>query len=153
MVDAPVRLRLEIREGLNDPLAVIGGLVDSSREIESALREWVRVARSKGHTWQEIAQALQVSRQSAWQRFKDVPVRRATIADPVFASAVEHAYFRELERTTLEADDDLEAVHAELLAGAISAADRTNGGLRFKRLDGADELVERLLLALSRARR
>lgn len=68
--DAAVRLNLEITEGLNDPLAVIGGIVDASRAIESTLREWVRVARAKGHTWQEIAHALHVSRQSAWQRFK-----------------------------------------------------------------------------------
>lgn len=67
-----VQLNLEVRAGPDDPLAVIGGIVDSSRGIESMLRRWVQIARSRGHTWQEIADALRVTRQSAWERFRDV---------------------------------------------------------------------------------
>lgn len=67
-----VRLNLEINEGLDEPLAVISGIVDSSEGIESALREWVRIARSEGHSWQDIGDALQVTRQSAWERFRDI---------------------------------------------------------------------------------
>ena len=83
-----VRLNLEIREGLDDPLAVIDGIVGASSGIESSLREWVRVARSRGHTWQEVADALHVTRQSAWERFKDASPRQSS--DPAFATAVEH---------------------------------------------------------------
>lgn len=67
-----VRLNLEVKEGLDDPLAVINGIVRASEGIESSLRKWVDIARSKGHSWQVIADALGVSRQSAWERFREV---------------------------------------------------------------------------------
>jgi uncharacterized NAD(P)/FAD-binding protein YdhS len=66
-----VRLNLEVKEGLDDPLAVIRGIVDSSQAIDSMLRRWVAMARSRGCSWQEIADALRVTRQSAWERFRD----------------------------------------------------------------------------------
>lgn len=72
MTKSAVRLTLEVKEGLDDPLAVINGIVESSRGIEQSLREWVRIARAKGHSWNEIAEALGVTRQSAWERFKVV---------------------------------------------------------------------------------
>lgn len=67
-----MQLDLKVRSGFDDPLAVIGDIVDASRGVESMLRRWVQVARSNGHTWQEIADALGVTRQSAWERFRDV---------------------------------------------------------------------------------
>jgi hypothetical protein len=145
-----VRLDLEIREGLDDPLAVIGGIVDASRGVESSLREWVKVARSRGHTWQEIADALRVSRQSAWERFKDVTNPPSAKTDPGFARAVERAYLRELSKLTLEPDADLAAMHKQFLASAIYAADRTNGGIRFKHLADSLELQSRLMRALTK---
>jgi hypothetical protein len=66
-----VRLNLEIEEGLNEPLDVIKAIVDSSAAIESTLLRWVGIARSKGHTWEQIGSALGVTRQSAWERFRD----------------------------------------------------------------------------------
>jgi hypothetical protein len=152
MTDWAVRLDLEIREGLDDPLAVIDGIVGASQGIESSLREWVRVARANGHTWQEVADALRVTRQSAWERFKDVAPKGSS--DPAFASAVERAYLRELKRLNvgpdlLGPDLDLGAMHKDLLARALYAADRTNGGLRFKRLDERSELEARVMRALA----
>lgn len=150
MTERAVRLHLEVPEGLDDPLAVIDGIVDASSGIEGALREWVRIARSKGHTWQEIARALRVTRQSAWERFRDVADRRrAGGPDPSFASAIERAYLRELQAANLGPVDDLDATHQEFLASAVYAADRTNGGLRFKKLDNSDELEGRLRRALA----
>jgi uncharacterized NAD(P)/FAD-binding protein YdhS len=149
MSDWAVRLNLEVREGLDDPLAVIGGIVDSSGGIESALREWVRIARTRGHTWQEVADALRVTRQSAWERFKEVSASPSTNSDPAFASAVERAYLRELSEQQLDPSSDLAAIHRELLAGALYAADRTNGGLRFKKLAEAPELEARMRRALA----
>lgn len=67
-----MQLDLKVRSGFDDPLAVIGDIVDASWGVESMLRRWVQVARSNGHTWQEIADALGVTRQSAWERFRDV---------------------------------------------------------------------------------
>ena len=149
MSEWAARLNLEVREGIDDPLAVISGIVDSSRGIESALGEWVRIARSKGHTWQEVADALNVSRQSAWMRFKEVPTKKRSKADPAFASAVERSYLRKLSSRDFNPSSDLGAMHKELLASAVYAADRTNGGLRFKKLDGRAELEARLMRALS----
>jgi hypothetical protein len=149
MTDWAVRLDLEVREGLDDPLAVIDGIVGASKGVESMLHEWVKTARTRGHTWQEIADALHVTRQSAWERFKDTtPSGRNT--DPGFASAIERAYLRELKKLRLGPDSDLGGVHKDLLASAIYAADRTNGGLRFKRLDERSELEARLMRALVR---
>lgn len=67
-----VRLNIEVTEGLDDPLRVIRLIVESSNGIESMLRQWIRLARAQGHTWEEIAASLSVTRQSAWQRFRDV---------------------------------------------------------------------------------
>lgn len=76
MTKRAVRLTLEVKEGLDEPLAVIGDIVESSRGIETSLREWVRIAREHGHSWREIAEALGVTRQSAWERFKVVDEER-----------------------------------------------------------------------------
>lgn len=149
MNDWAVRINLEVREGLDDPLAVISGIVDSSKGVESSLRDWVRAARSKGHTWQEVADALHVTRQAAWERFKGESSSPKANSDPAFASAVEHAYLREMAKRTLEPESDLGTLHKELLARAVYAADRTNGGLRLKRLDERSELEARLMRALS----
>jgi hypothetical protein len=149
MTSPAVRVHLEIRDGFDDPLAVIEAIVDSSEAIESALREWVRAARAKGHTWQEVARALHVTRQSAWERFRDGSDRGRAGPDPGFAIALERAYLRHLSGTELDPDADLEAVHEDLLARAIYDADRTNGGLRLRRLDEAGELRTRLRRALS----
>jgi len=144
-----VRLDIKVDEGLDDPLSVIAGIIECSGGIESMLRQWVRLARTKGHSWQQIADALGVSRQSAWERFRDIEHPEAQSTDPAFARAIERAYLRELKRTKLAPDADLGAVHADLLSTAIYAADRTNGGLRFKRLPDRAELESRLLRALS----
>jgi hypothetical protein len=67
-----IRLQLDIDDGTDAPLEVIKGITDSSVAIERSLGEWVRIARTKGHTWEEIGTALGVTRQSAWERFKTV---------------------------------------------------------------------------------
>ncbi len=149
MSDWSVRMHLEVKEGLDDPLAVIGGIVDSSHGIESMLREWVKVARERGYSWQRVADALHVSRQSAWERFRDVESTDDGGTDPAFARAVERAYLRSLRKMTIGIDSDVGAAHRDLLATAIYAADRTNGGLRFKRLSNRAELESRLLRALA----
>ena len=143
-----VRLHLEVDEGLDDPLRVIGEIVDSSRGIESMLREWVNIARTRGASWQHVADALRVSRQSAWERFREVDASSGD-TDPGFARAVERAYLRELRKARIETKSDMGAIHKELLASALYIADATNGGLRFKRLVNRAELESRLLRALA----
>jgi len=52
-----------------DPLAALRVLVESEVEIDRVRRAQVIAARSAGATWQEVGDALGVSRQSAWESF------------------------------------------------------------------------------------
>jgi len=52
-----------------DPLVALRVLADSEAEIDRIRRDRVRAARAAGASWQEIGDALGVSRQSAWEHF------------------------------------------------------------------------------------
>lgn len=56
-------------DGDVDPLGVLRGITRGMRKLDNALRDAVASARSRGHSWEEIADALGVTRQSAWERF------------------------------------------------------------------------------------
>jgi hypothetical protein len=56
-------------DGDVDPLGVLRGITKGMRKLDNALRDAVASARSRGHAWEEIADALGVTRQSAWERF------------------------------------------------------------------------------------
>jgi hypothetical protein len=58
------------------PLDVIRGVTATLPRVDQLLRESVAKARAQGRSWQEIAEALGVSRQSAWERFKQVDEER-----------------------------------------------------------------------------
>jgi hypothetical protein len=64
-----VSVSVSIDGGEDNPLAVIRGITTGMRNIDQQLRNTVEDARRRGHSWQEIADALGVSRQSAWERF------------------------------------------------------------------------------------
>jgi hypothetical protein len=66
--------------------------------------------------------------------------------DRSFVTAVERAYVDEARRRTDTGLSPL-AAHRAALSAAIYAADRTNGGLRYRALDAPtrSELEERLL--------
>lgn len=51
------------------PLEVIRGITKGVKSLEPTLRQAVAIARQKRYTWEEIGQALGVTRQSAWERF------------------------------------------------------------------------------------
>jgi len=53
----------------SDPLAVISGITEGTKSMEAQLRESVARARQLRFTWEEIGEALGVTRQSAWERF------------------------------------------------------------------------------------
>jgi hypothetical protein len=63
-----------------------------------------------------------------------------------FVTAIERSYVGEARRRTNTGLTPL-AAHRSALAAAIYAADRTNGGIRYRALDAATrgELEERLL--------
>jgi ATP-dependent protease Clp ATPase subunit len=42
-----------------------------SLKVEEQLRAWVRVARERKIAWAQIGAALDITRQSAWERFKE----------------------------------------------------------------------------------
>lgn len=50
-------------------LALLPALEDEIAAGERRLRECVRMLRARRATWREIGDALQVSRQAAWERF------------------------------------------------------------------------------------
>jgi hypothetical protein len=68
------------------------------------------------------------------------------VTDRSFVTALERSYVHEARRRTNTGLTPLKA-HRAALAAAIYAADGTNGGLRYRRLDVAtrDELEARLL--------
>jgi hypothetical protein len=68
------------------------------------------------------------------------------MTDPGFVTAVERSYLDEARRRKHTGLSPLKA-HRAALAAALYAADRTNGGVRYRRLDPStkDELEARLL--------
>src|SRR6267143_4861972 len=69
-------------DGDVDPLGVLRGITKGIRKLDNALRDAVASARSRGHSWEEIAEALGVTRQSAWERFqKEMPTKEQVIKD------------------------------------------------------------------------
>lgn len=53
-----------------DLLALLPALENEIEAGERRLRECVRLLRAHRATWREIGDALQVSRQAAWERFR-----------------------------------------------------------------------------------
>jgi len=69
---APVHRHPETPEVVHDIsslLALLPALEDEIEAGERRLRECVRLLRARRATWREIGDALQVSRQAAWERF------------------------------------------------------------------------------------
>jgi len=52
-----------------DPLEALSVLADSEVELDRIRRDRVVAARAAGVSWQQIGDALGVSRQSAWENF------------------------------------------------------------------------------------
>lgn len=57
-----------------EPLDVLRMVGTYQRYLEAIEERAVAAARATGKTWEEIATALGVRRQSAWRRFSGVPV-------------------------------------------------------------------------------
>jgi hypothetical protein len=54
---------------LEEVLASLPRVAAAGRQAEQYLTHWVRKARSLGATWARIGAALDMTRQSAWERF------------------------------------------------------------------------------------
>lgn len=70
-------------DGDVDPLGVLRGITKGMSKLDRALRDAVHAARGRGHSWEEIGEALGVTRQSAWERFK--------VVDEEYPDAVDRA--------------------------------------------------------------
>lgn len=77
-----------------------------------------------------------------------------TLDDPSFKRALERAYLAALKRRQEagQLEGSNEKVHAELMEEALYAADRSQAGLKLARLEGSNELEDRLMRALVNAR-
>ena len=85
-----------------EPLAALRVLTDSEHELDRIRREQVIAARSAGASWQQIGDALGVTRQSAWESF--TAATRNALASKVDANS------------TLDEDDALELAVDEVRA-------------------------------------
>lgn len=56
-------------------------------QVEQRLAAWVGVARDKGASWARVGDALAMTRQSAWERFKQPGSNRAKVDEPSKAAA------------------------------------------------------------------
>ena len=59
----------EQETSLDEILASLPRVAAAGRQAEEYLTHWVRKARSLGATWARIGAALDMTRQSAWERF------------------------------------------------------------------------------------
>ncbi len=59
----------EERVSDDDLLATLPKIAAASASVEQQLGIWVRQARSRGITWTRIGAAMDMTRQSAWERF------------------------------------------------------------------------------------
>src|SRR5437899_13003470 len=66
-----------------DPLEVLTVSTMYQRYFDAVQREAVRVARAAGRSWAEIADAVGIAKQSAWEKWKDVSVERADLQQQV----------------------------------------------------------------------
>lgn len=91
-----------------EPLAALRVLTDSEHELHRIRREQVIAARSAGASWQQIGDALGVTRQSAWESF--TAATRAALASNVDANS------------ELDEDDALELAVDEVRAVRLRRA-------------------------------
>ena len=59
----------ELPTDVDEVLAHLPVVAAAGKRVEETLTEWVRRARFLGASWARVGQALQMTRQSAWERF------------------------------------------------------------------------------------
>jgi hypothetical protein len=65
----PVGVLVSAKDLPQDPLSALRVLTESEHELERIRRDQVVAARAAGASWQQIGDALGVTRQSAWESF------------------------------------------------------------------------------------
>lgn len=64
---------LEDAEMTGDPLSAVELLERATKVLGELLVNEVAQARMMGHSWEQLGQALLISRQAAWQRYSGLP--------------------------------------------------------------------------------
>jgi hypothetical protein len=64
-----VSVLVSVKNLPQDPLSALRVLTESEHELERIRRDQVIAARAAGASWQQIGDALGVTRQSAWESF------------------------------------------------------------------------------------
>jgi hypothetical protein len=59
-----------LNSGSADPLEVAQLASTFERYFDTVKTEAVKAARASGHSWEELAQSLGTTRQSAWERYR-----------------------------------------------------------------------------------
>ena len=44
----------------------------TSQQVDDFLRDWVRLVRARNISWAEIGKVMGITRQAAWERFREV---------------------------------------------------------------------------------
>ena len=135
----------------DDPLTALGDVGVVRRLLDEVELEAVRAARRRGRSWAEIATKLGVTRQSAWERWRDLddvgtvaaleqdaasgPARnegrRSTVRVPnVVGLTFDEAVVKLAERGFVAVPDDPEAVPADLLGHAVVTGQGPEAGAR-----------------------
>lgn len=68
-VDGPVTPWARLSD--DELLARLPQVAEAGRQVETHLATWVAAARERGISWARIGQALEMTRQSAWERFNE----------------------------------------------------------------------------------
>jgi len=87
----------------DDGLEALGDVGVVRRMLDQAELESVRAARLHGKSWAEIATHLGVTRQSAWERWRDLdePARESTALDKAASDLVELRVQRQRRNSTV----------------------------------------------------
>jgi hypothetical protein len=126
LVSAAARLAAELAGPGGDSIGAVGAARELAGAATAALQAAVDQARAGGHSWKEIGDALQTTRQAAFQRFgRPVDPRTGTpMTRAVLPGAAERAV----------------AIFADMAAGRWEEARRDFGERMRERLD-ADHLA------------
>ena len=73
---------------LDTDLELLSAVRKQLTRQESKLREYVRYARQSGASWPQVAKALGISRQAAWQQY--APLEDRPLSDPAFDALFSH---------------------------------------------------------------
>jgi hypothetical protein len=102
-------------------LRALADVADLRRSLEQAELLAVRTARRHGRSWTEIATMLTISRQSAWERWRELDGDSATRPDDAVRRAASELAGRVRRRRTVAVPDVIGLTSADALAILIQS--------------------------------